>query len=941
MLRSILLSLSLVVMAALGAMAQIGTIKGTVKDAVSGEPIIGASIRLAGTALGNTADLEGNFEIAKVTPGTYELIVSFLSYKTDTVSNVTVVAGEVTTVNTSLFEEGTQLNEVVIGGIRDRASDQILLGERRNASIAVENIGAIELSVKGVNDVGSGLVKMTGITKVASRGIYVRGLGDRYNNAYLNSMPLPSPDQNKKVVELDIFPTTIVRNIAVSKTYQADQFGDVSGASIDIFTKDPAQENFLTVGLGVNYNTVTTYKDFITNRDGSSDYLGLSGSKREGPVAVDYNGIHRFNGETDPFKTTFGRQHINAPIDNNFNIDAGRSINLGTSKLGIIFSGSYRNSYRADFGPNLVLNSMQDPDKNFYRDRYAFNTNLTGLLGTSFAWNENNVIRANYLFVNNSNNTYTTSLGDDFDVDSPSTTDRLRLRSRYLQTDMHNIQLASDNTISNNLKVKWGGSYSTASTDEPDRRELSFTTPQGVKNEGTVSSTGLGGSQRYYQLTDEKEYYAFGEAAYSFGKPNSQDKRNKITIGYQRRNKDRDVSFRSYQLLFPPGSDLLNIPMNVDRLEEVLNDEAYGNGDYIYNDIVDGSNRSKANRTIDAGYAYADLNITSRLSIIPGLRVEKTDQSVDYRLQGTGFNDRFTKNKSDDFDLLPVVNAKYNITDTKILRLSGSKTLTRPNFVELVPVAYVHENLQSTVGNPLLSNSSIYNVDLKYEIFPTGSELVAFGVFYKNIDKPIEQVRSGPNFISFFNIASAQVYGFEFEFKKRISSFFSSSSKLVNGLVFDGNLSVLYSDVDTDPSKFKDQRTRDLLSAITNTSRQLQGASPYMVNLSMGYDDLFTKSSVQSSIELTYNVFGDRIYNVGTDKRGDEYEKSFGTLDLVIQNTWQSGFGVKLSAKNLLNPDIRLEQESGPNATKDDTITQSYKAGINLGLSLTYRLMGN
>lgn len=928
-------------LAAVAAMAQTGTIKGTVKDAISGEPIIGASVRLAGTALGNTADLEGNFEVAKVAPGTYELIVSFLSYKTDTVSNVTVVAGEITTVNTSLFEEGTQLNEVVIGGIRDRASDQILLGERRNASIAVENIGAIELSVKGVNDVGSGLVKMTGITKVASRGIYVRGLGDRYNNAYLNSMPLPSPDQNRKVVDLEIFPTTVVRNIAVSKSYQPEQFGDVSGASIDIFTKDPAQENFLVMGVGVNYNSVSTFKDFTTNQDGASDYLGISGDRREAPVAVDHKGVVRFdNLEQDPFKTNFGRQKINAPLDNNFNFDAGRTLNFGQSKLGIIFSGSYRNSYRSDFGPNLILNNLQVAETDFYRDRYTFNTNMTGLLGTSFAWNENNTVHANYLFVNNSSNTYTESLGDNFDVDDRETTDRLRLRSRYLEVRMHNVQASVDNRLSDNWKVRWGGSYSTAYTDEPDRRELSFVVEEDVRDVGTISSTGLGGSQRYYQRSDETEYYAFGEATYSFGHPNSQDKRNRLVMGYQRRGKDRDVAYRSFQVQFLPGSALLGHPVDINNLQHVLTDEAFANGDYRYLDGADGSRQSAATRNIDAGYAYVDLNVNSRLSIIPGLRVEKSDQTVEYRLQGSGFNDPFIQAKVDDVDFLPTVSAKYNVTDTKIIRFSGSKTMTRPNFMELIPVAYINENLQSTVGNPSLENSSIYNVDLKYEIFPTGSELISFGAFYKNIDKPIEQVRSGINYISFFNIASAQVYGLEFEFKKRISSFFSSSSKLVNGLVFDGNLSLLYSDVDTDPSKFKDARTRDLLSSVTNTSRPLQGASPYMVNLSLGYDDLLMKSSIQSSIELTYNVFGDRVYNVGTVGRGDEFEKSFGTLDLVLQNTWQSGFGVKLTAKNLLNPAIRLEQEAGPNATSGDEVTQSYKAGVNLGLSLTYRLIG-
>lgn len=931
--------------AAFTALAQQGTIRGKVTDAKTGEEIIGANVVIKGTATGASSSITGDY-VFGADAGTYTIETSYIGYQSFYKEGVVVSVGEVTTLDITIAEDVEALAEVVVEAKADKASENILLMQRKEAAIAIESIGSRELSARGVSDVKAGLVKMSGVSQVSSRGVYVRGLGDRYNNAYLNGLPLPSPNPNLKVIELDLFPTSIVRNIDVSKTYQVSQFGDMSGASVNILTKDAAEEDYLQFGIGLNYNTQATFNNFLSNRQGTAGYFGFAADKFKSPIPVDFKEQYTFSENTrDPFNTNFSPKRMKAPLDNSYNLQAGKLYKFANSTLGITLSGAYKNSYRYDEGINNVLNAVQLADRDFTRQRYHYKTNLTGLLGAQYSLGRRHYFNLNYLFINNSDNAYIASQGNTLDQDDPANGDVRRLRSRYVQTNLQDIQLLSRHELSDNLDLRWGSSFAAANTNEPDRLDLAFTTAEGVSDRGQiVNPRGSSQNQRYFQTTDEREIYGFAEASYSLGAgiTAGEGYRHRLSLGYQLKNKTRQEALRSFQLAANGG--FAGDEVNIDQLDELFTDAAYAAGQYSYVDaIADGSSQAQAERLIHAPYAHAELNLSRRLKVVPGLRMEYTDQTVFYKRLGTSFSAPFKEAKVQEISFLPALNMKYSLTDKHVLRFAGSKTLTRPNFRELIPVPFVNENLQSITGRPSLTNSKVYNLDLKYDVYPKAGELASIGAFYKYIDNPIEQIQNGVNFITYFNMPSATAYGLELEVSKRIGSLFKTDSKVLRRLLFDGNISLMKTAVNTDPEDFKndegvDTETRGLVDAVTNSSRTLQGASAYIANLSVGYDELLFANAEESNIRLTYNRFGRRIYSVGVQGAGDVYELPFATLDFVIQNTWKSGLGVKVSAKNLLNPKVELEQSAGPDATLGNVVQQSYRAGINLGLSVTYRL---
>ena len=926
--------------------AQKGTVTGIVSDEKTGETLVGAVVIVSGSSNAVATDFDGKY-ILELEEGVYALEMKYISYAETKVENVVVKAGETTTVDIKAASEENLLGEIEIKIKVDKSGEEILLAERRKSAEIVESIGSQKLSEQGVTDVQTGVTKLAGISKVSSGGVFVRGLGDRYNNAYLNGLPIASPDPNKKVIDLNLFPTAIVRNISVSKVYNVDQFADMSGAGINIITKDGGAGNdYVAANIGVNYNTNTTFKDFYTSKDGDLDYLGFTGNGRKEPE-TDFN-VARYvlsNTEENPFDKGFGVSKISAPLDNKFGVQYVKSFEGEKVNSGLVFSTSYRNRYRFDEGENKILDNNQNPTSSLYRERYRFTTNLTGLLGGFFEINDKHKINLNYIFLNGSNNNYLISQGNTDEDDSPETMDQRFLRNRYLERRMNDVQLIVQHDLSEKIDVNWGGSYTNANTIEPDRRDLKAITGEGEEEWGVITPDQSDQKQRYFQKANEDEIYAYGEANVGFGGLDNNDEfKNKIVGGVQSKMKTREMQQASYQLVME--DELFNAnSLELSAIDDYINDENYQKGLFSYEPIIRAADYMQAERSIMAAYSYVDFNPMENLKILPGVRVEYTDQYIYYKEQKDGFKSPVRVSPYQKLDILPALNIKYVNSDISNLRFGISKTLVRPNFRELLPLVYFNQNLNATSGNPNLKNSTVYNFELKGEIFPEFDELVAFSFFYKKIYDPIEQVRSGINYISYFNVSEADVAGVEFEFTKRLNYLFKKDRKIINGLLFGGNVSLLYSNISLDLNEIAkdDPQTANTLANITNQSRPLQGASPLLLNGSITYDSILIPKSESTSISLVYNRFASRIFSAGTFTRGDIYEKAYGTLDFVFRNSWKSGFSVRFAVKNILNPYIQRYQSQSVSETQDfsnqsNEITQSFRSGINFGLTIGYKI---
>ena len=236
-----------------------GVIQGTIIDKQTKEPLTGATVQIAGTTTGTVADVEGNYTLT-LSNGTYTIEVKYIGYKTLRMNEVKVKANA--TLNFELEVDAQTLDAVTVVARKNLEGEKALLQERQKATLAIENMGAKEMTLKGISNVQDGVKKITGISIASAGQLIVRGLGDRYSTTTLNGLPIASPNPDNKLIPLDLFPASTVKNITVSKVYAAGAFADYSGAHIDISTKENTGSDFFSIGFNVGGRFNTVGKDF-------------------------------------------------------------------------------------------------------------------------------------------------------------------------------------------------------------------------------------------------------------------------------------------------------------------------------------------------------------------------------------------------------------------------------------------------------------------------------------------------------------------------------------------------------------------------------------------------------------------------------------------------------------------------------------------------------
>lgn len=226
-----------------------------------------ANITLKGTTVGTSTDAEGKYTI-EVAAGNYTVVISFLGYETIEIPCI-VKENEITTINKTIGSGSVSLNDVVVKSTVNREKETALLLEQKNAVVIKQSIGAQEMARKGVSDVEEGLTKITGITKVGSRGLFVRGLEDRYNNLLINDLAAPTNNPFKKIIPLDLFSTDIVGVIEVYKTFNPNIYGDFAGGTFNIQTSR-GSKSVTKLNIGVGYTDNISLKDFSISKDANS-----------------------------------------------------------------------------------------------------------------------------------------------------------------------------------------------------------------------------------------------------------------------------------------------------------------------------------------------------------------------------------------------------------------------------------------------------------------------------------------------------------------------------------------------------------------------------------------------------------------------------------------------------------------------------------------------
>lgn len=881
----------LLVLSTMTAMA--GNIKGTVLDKQTKEPLTGATIQITGTALGVVADIDGNYTL-NVNDGTYTITVRYIGYKDILLNNIKVKAE--TLLNFEMESDAQALGEVSVVAKKNLESERALQMERQKATLAIENLGAKEMSIKGISNVEEGVKKITGISIASAGQLIVRGLGDRYSTTTLNGLPIASPNPDNKLIPLDIFPASTVQNITVSKVYDASAFADYSGAHIDISTKENVGSDFLSISFNAGGKFNTLGKDFYRmDRNGSLFKTPSLDQKLIDMSLTDFEEYARHN---RLFNTSFQVSKKTALPEFGGNIGFGKRFTLGGNEVSVLGSIGVSNDLQTmDNASIRTLEATGNTLNEFNYDSYSNELKIAALGNLGYSFRTSDHIGYTFFYARNAIDTYMRREGVDYE-------DHHLIGSNNVTHiySLQNHQVNGKHYFGKQWDLNWSGSYSKTSSDEPDRRQVMF-----IREDDQIKLFKLNRQEtmRYFGSLNEDEWVGDLTASYRFGD------NNKLQAGFTYKDKNRDYMgtrfYYNLNKLNPTITDIYDT-------DSFLNMENVENGSITIDRKKQPKDSYTAGNSIYAGYIATEYYPVAPLLVNLGVRYEISKQWVDYYTDG-GKAERSELNKN---DLFPSLNMKYQMNEKNSLRFAFSRTVTRPSFIEMAPFLYQESYGSAQIrGNADLQNGYNYNIDLRYELFEKNGDMLSITAYYKHLKAPIERVQTlsgGSAVHSFRNADNGMATGVEIEFRKEI----------VKDLRFGVNGSYMYTNVKLPEG-----------GAYTNSQRALQGASPYLANADLTYSPAFSNDR-QLSVALLYNLQGPRIHSVGISGLGDIKQQPVHTLNFTGSYRFNRRFAVKLQVNDLLNQDILFKQEVP--TTGDKVEVERFRKGTGFEVGFSYDL---
>lgn len=876
-----------------------GNISGTVIDAENGETIIGASVGIPGTSKGAATDIDGNFNIRNIKPGFYTVLISYISYTPQLITEIEVVSGETVLLEIALESDITILNEVVVTAEAIKSGEAGLLSTQRKANNVQDGISSEEISKSTDGNIGSAMKRVSGVTVVSGKDIYVRGLGNRYSNVQLNDSPIPSTNPDKKEAPIDILSSGIVDNIIVQKTYTPDQIGEFSGGSVQIITKEFPTNSSINFGYSTEVNTNATFRPYLGYNGGGTDFLGYDDGFRSLPNDLNDGAI------ADP-QTLEGRQEgarivnglnnswssktITSIPSQKFSLSYSDQLNQDKTPIGIVSNVSYK--YGTNSRQNESLRYISNFNKNngdiilgseYSRNIGEENTSLNAMLNVFIKPSSVTKIGFKNLYSNSSTNKYSSLEGIQLNFsDNRQTIAEFDRRSIFSST------LLFDSYFNDFMQSKLEASltYSKAVRDLPDRRSTQYARNDDGNLEVFLAQLG---NSHFFSFQNDNNYS--GKLDYEVQPV------EKITakVGVFGLFKNRD--FNSYKLVYDDNPNAPNVDKSLPA-EQIFIADNISNGSLILTERTSDSRDSyQGEQELAAGYLSLNWNPTRNLNLVTGFRAEKSMQAINSNVL------------VDELDVLPAINATFRLTDRTNIRGAFSSTLARPEFRELSNFNFQDYIGGRTIyGNPDLERTKIFNYDLRFETFPKASELIAISLFYKEFENPIEVFYriTQNNEVQYNNVSSASLYGIELEGRKDLTAKLRMST----------NFSYIYSMVNYEKGASVGRQAND--------KRPMFGQSPYSFNANLFY----VMPDINSEFTLSFNTFGKRISAVGNNEQpDDEYEDSFNKLDFNFIKKIGST-SISASIENILHEDVVYKQGS--------VITNQYEVGTTFSLGFSY-----
>ena len=910
-------------------------ITGTVIDNDTETPIAEVSIRVTDTQIRVKTDETGAFSLA-LPSGTYKIHASAPFYNTFVITDFQVSAGAAPApLHIKLTPQVVKLDAIKLPVRLSQSSERGLLEKRMRSSRIEDSISTEEISRLPASSAGEAIKRVTGVSIVGGRYVFVRGLGERYSNTLLNNVEIPSPEPNRRVVPMDIFPASLLASLQTVKTFSPDQPGGFAGGSVQVFTKDFPEELTMSLSMSSGFNTQATGEDGLTYPGGSLDFLGFDDGSRALPNIVRDQAADlpiRERGRFTPLGFTpaeiqeFGQSFANVwsperrrvPVNQGYKFSLGNSNKIFGNKafgyLGVISYGnshSYGTQVRNAF--RLGLNQTLSPVTSYDVERSGNEVDWGSVLNTSLRFSPEHLLSIKTLFTHTAEDETRTWEGFNADRNTDMRSTRLRYVERQLFSGqvagMHDFNFgepalqATEDPSPPDVSMEWRLTYSRASRDEPDTRENIYED----RGDGTFTFRDVthSGSRFFFDLEDD-EYNARADWKIPLGAEGL------FKFGGLLRDRSRTFDVRRFRFL---PADQVDATVNLSAPPETLFQiQNIAPRVFELRESTRSTDNYLADHNIYASYLMLDLPITTKWQVMTGVRLESSDQTVTTYDPFAASRKEIEANLGT-LDWLPGLNVTYRLTERMNLRLAASRTITRPDFRELAPFEFTDfVGGRTILGNPDLERTQIDNFDFRWETFPQIGGILAVSAFYKRFQKPIEQIvqPQAEVRITYENAEGANNYGLELEARQNLGVLTEALRKFsinTNAALISSQV-VLPEDVGIQ----------------TSSERPLQGQCPYIVNVSVGFED--PNWGISSAI--AYNIFGRRLSEVGNHGVPDVYEQPRGQLDVSFSRTVANYFKFSVSAKNLLDPYVHYKI--------GDATYLEYKLGRAFSFGISYNL---
>ncbi|MGX7685694.1 TonB-dependent receptor domain-containing protein [Flectobacillus roseus] len=889
---------------------------GSVADQQTGEPLVGAVVRAVPQGVYDVVGLDGNFRIKGLKKGTHTIKVSYVGYQS---FEETIEISQHTNRKIQLKPHANQtLEEVVVSANSDKSSELAARSTERNALQLMNIVSGKAIEISPDLTVANLVQRVSGISIERNSngdGQYaiMRGMDKRYNYTLVNGIKIPSPDNKYRYVPLDIFPSELLGRLEVSKSLTPDKEGDAVGGVINMVMKEAPTQ------LELKANLATGYSELFMNR--SFDSMNKSLIHTQSPYEA-YG--KTYSATIQDFAKGFLDTKSASPMPN---IVAGLSVGnrYMHNRLGVILAGSFQNTFRgsnSDFYNSTVydtettsrITSLAQRNYSEQQQRLGLHTKL------DFALNSRTKLQWYNAFMNLQNwqvrQTKTTDFSSGgYDPMAGNAGLGFSTRLRYTRQSIFNSTLQAKHQLKPNLSVNWSAVYSLATNALPENTSVNFL---GKREKFVETLTYPTESARRWEHNNDQDIALYANVNYLF-------KGIDWSAGGLFRTKQRDNFYNNY--IFKPINPFALYQTDYKQYSDLSWSLENPRG------TVASALNYKASEQIGAAYIMGKWS-SKEWQIITGVRAEHTSQGYDMlyplgELRPSGTQDYW--------DILPSIHTKYALEHNQNLRFSYFRSINRPGFFEIVPGKIVNEEFQER-GNPDLKRAVADNIDFRYEYFPNASDQLMAGVFYKNIQNPIEytlqvdETRGQDVFYTPGNFGTAQNYGLELDVIKYFQNF-----------GFKANYTYTNSSITTKKMIRIRNAQGNLEPRSVDQTRPMYGQSAHVGNLSIFYKD--GKKGIDAQLAASYT--GERINTVSQFLNNDLWQEAFIQMDASIEKNIGKHWSIFAKANNLLNTPMRVfiknsnpvnssipEQSNLSNKTliRQDYYQRSYLLGLRFKL---------